>query len=71
MTSEALITAEADWPAASLSSSTASLVIEAVMMEPPPNANVGGRLSLLHLDDLALENVARAELHGDLPVALI
>src|SRR4029077_6401816 len=35
------------------------------------DANVSGRLPLLHLDDLALENVARAELHGDLPVALI
>src|SRR3954454_15005509 len=35
------------------------------------DANVSGRLTLLHLDDFALENVARAELHGDLPVALI
>src|SRR3954447_15775402 len=30
------------------------------------DANVSGRLPFLHLDDLALENVARAELHADL-----
>jgi hypothetical protein len=36
MTSDALITAEASWPAFSLSSSTASLVIDEVTILPPP-----------------------------------
>jgi hypothetical protein len=61
MTSDDLITADAAVPFCNFKSSTASLVIEAVMMIPADvDLYVRGRRASGHLDDGTLQNVACA-----------